>query len=139
MSKLSKTVLALDARFSDYWGEEIPAQGDDETWYNKSGDYEQPDNEAWVHFSILFGDSNNRKNCGGNMVARRNGTVQLWIYVPSEQGVYEASQIADKFIPIFENFNSEIHLTSASFLNSGKRSNWNVWRVTIPFDFDDKT
>lgn len=132
MSKLQQTVFRLETEFFDKWLETPRSR----IKIDNKG-FKQPDSDEWVHFQVLFGDSQNVKICGGGMTYRQAGTVQLYIYVPHDEGAQRAYELGDLFRSIFVNKTlDDIRLRSGFLGLPTKTSNWYEIRVSIPFEYD---
>lgn len=132
MSNLKNTVYALEHEFQDKWLE-IPSSR--MKFDNKV--FKQPDSEEWAHFQVLFGESQNVKICGSGTTYRQAGTVQLYIYVPHDEGAQRAYELGDEFRSIFANKTiGDVRLRSGFMGLPTQTSNWYEIRVSVPFEYD---
>ena len=129
---LEQAVETLEHVMVDQWADKPLVEFDNVK-------FDQPDNESYVHFQVLFGENPNFLNCGGTMTFTQTGTIQLYIYIPANEGSKECWQIADRFRSIFQNTTFDKIRTYEGFVSVPTReSNWYHSRVSIRFEFESK-
>jgi len=119
--------LAIENRFNENWTDTPVA------WGNVDADVNN--NEDWVRFNILNGDSGFR-TIGGTK--RHIGIINVQIFVPKDSGTSISRRYADTIANIFDNksFN-DVVCNVASMTTIGADDVWHQTNVNIPYWRDE--
>lgn len=132
-----EAVQLLEQRFVDSWTEtEIE-------FANVA--FDQPNNKKWVRFTVLFGDSFNRRNCGGTMQFAQSGSIMAYVHLPQNgdsetfEGVQEGYRLVGLIRQIFTNKDISFIRMNTGFIGQPEYKD-GLCRipVSIPFEYDDK-
>ncbi len=93
--------------------------------------------QAWVSFKIT-NTRGNFASVGIHARVRREGLINITVYVPKDTGTKAASEIADTITEIFENNQiSDFWLFPADIVSSGNIDEWYSVAIIIRFEYDE--
>lgn len=99
-------------------------------------EFDAPDNENWLRFSILNVGSS-YKSIGLNKISRRRGLVFMQIFSKKGSTTLESEQLLDKIVAPFETkLLQNITFESPEVLENKINDNWYIINVSIPFFYD---
>jgi len=132
ISDVMGALNAVSARYNTLVGTglNVPTQHD-------NAPFDPPDDEVWVRFSVLNGESNQVSFGGFAKRHRTTGLAIASVYCPmglgDDPGMQIANFIALQFRAVSADF---IHYRSPSIVSMGQDKSW--WRidVSIPYYYD---
>lgn len=129
-------VEAIDfiyARWTTSWGTTSPYTFDNES-------YDPDESEAWVRLVVRHADSNFETLGGvGNRRVRREGSIVMQIFTPSNEGVSEAHTLTKAAADIFEgvSFNG-IDVTNVVTREVGPSDAWYLIVAEAFFAYEER-